>query len=74
MRFFTGLFTPRASITGSDFAGEDAAVGSAWSAHWGAGKIIDFTRQDFTKDEEGYDFIFDAVGSTNFFKLLQRTA
>src|SRR6185369_9953697 len=28
MRFFTGLFKPRASIIGSDFAGEIAAIGS----------------------------------------------
>ncbi len=34
----------------------------------GADKIIDYKTQDFTKDDERYDFIFDAIGKTNFFK------
>ena len=34
----------------------------------GADKIIDYKTQDFTKDEERYDFIFDAVDKTSFLK------
>jgi NADPH:quinone reductase-like Zn-dependent oxidoreductase len=34
----------------------------------GADKIIDYKTQDFTKDEERYDFIFDAVDKTGFLK------
>jgi len=34
----------------------------------GADKIIDYKTQDFTKDEERYDFIIDAVGKASFMK------
>jgi NADPH:quinone reductase-like Zn-dependent oxidoreductase len=34
----------------------------------GADKVIDYKTQDFTKDKEQYDFVFDAVGKTSFVK------
>jgi len=33
---------------------------------WGADKIIDYKTEDFTKDEEQYDFVIDAVGKSSF--------
>ena len=42
MRLFTGLFKPRASIIGSDFAGEIAATGSIVQSFKAGDKIMGF--------------------------------
>lgn len=34
----------------------------------GAARVIDYTSQDFTEDEQQYHFVFDTVGKSSFFK------
>ena len=34
----------------------------------GADRVIDYTKEDFTKDEGKYNFVFDTVGKSSFFK------
>ncbi len=34
----------------------------------GAQRIIDYTKQDFTQDEQRYNLVFDAVGKSSFFR------
>jgi len=36
----------------------------------GADKVIDFTKEDFTKDKEKYNFVFDCVGKSSFAKCM----
>jgi len=35
---------------------------------WGADKIIDYKTEDFTKDNERYDLVIDAIGKSTFAK------
>ncbi|MGZ5191021.1 MAG: NAD(P)-dependent alcohol dehydrogenase [Flavisolibacter sp.] len=34
----------------------------------GADKVVNYKTQDFTKDDEQYDYVFDAVGKSSFLK------
>lgn len=33
---------------------------------WGADRVIDFKTEDFTQDQERYDYVIDAVGKSSF--------
>jgi NADPH:quinone reductase-like Zn-dependent oxidoreductase len=37
----------------------------------GADRVIDYTAEDFTKDEQAYDVVFDAVGKSSFGRCKQ---
>jgi NADPH:quinone reductase-like Zn-dependent oxidoreductase len=34
----------------------------------GAGRVIDYTAEDFTRDEQTYDVVIDAVGKSSFLR------
>ena len=36
-----------------------------------ADKVVDYTKEDFTQDNQKYDFIFDSVGKVSFFKCFR---
>jgi len=37
----------------------------------GSDRVIDYTKEDFTKDKQKYNFVFDTVGKSSFFKCKQ---
>src|SRR2546427_8876803 len=50
-----------AEVTGVDITGKLEMFRSI-----GADKVVDYTQEDFTKNGESYDVIFDVVGKSSF--------
>jgi NADPH:quinone reductase-like Zn-dependent oxidoreductase len=55
-----------AAAMGADVTGTCSARNAGMVAALGAGRVIDYTQQNFTRQAERYDVIYDTIGVSSF--------
>lgn len=55
-----------AKYYGAEVTGVCSATNAALVKSLGAEKVIDYTKDDYTKSDEKYDFVFNVIGKTTF--------